>query len=52
MAFGTFMARWKGRYPLTRELATQSMLGVFIRVAMVKATIGTDDEMAQIGAIT
>lgn len=46
------MGHWKGRYPLTRELATQSMLGVFVRVALIKAARGTADEMAQIGAIT
>ena len=46
------MGHWKGRYPLTRELATQSMLGVFVRVALIKAARGTADAMAQIGAIT
>lgn len=38
-------------YPLTRELVAQSMLGVFVRVATIKACIGSGNEMSRMGVI-
>ncbi len=34
------------------ELATQSMLGVFMRMAMLKAGIGSDSEIARMAIVT
>ena len=46
------VSRRKRRYQLTRALVTQSMLGVFIRMGVVKANVGTRNELTRIGVAT
>lgn len=49
---GTIVNPGKGRHPLTAELVTQSMLGVFIRLVMIMANVGTGNELARMGVVT
>ena len=43
--------RRKNAYPLTLALVTQSMLGVLIRMGVVKANVGSRNELTRMGVV-
>ena len=45
------MARNRKRRQLTREAATQSMIGTIIRLALIKASIGSGNELTRMGVV-